>query len=359
MSHKSPFDLAEPTPIVVGTGLVALDVVINSAVHRPPRRWAGGTCGNVLTILSYLGWQAYPVARLNGDTASEYVTQDLSQWGVHLEFVQSDPGGSTPIIVQQISHNAAGKAFHTFSWSCPRCGALLPRYKAVLASDAGDIAAQIEPPTVFFLDRVSRGALMLARASAAKGAIVVFEPSGVGEPRLFREALALAHILKYSHERLGHLGELELAVGPLLEIETLSEEGLRYRSTLPACASYGWERLDAYAVDHVQDAAGAGDWCTAGIIHGLGQQGLQGLQHVTSVQLLDALCFGQALAAWNCGFEGARGGMYGVDKEAFRCDIAQIMSGNRPKRLSSYNSNSAVKEVLENICPTCGNSRVR
>jgi fructokinase len=358
MSRKSPFDLAEQMPIVVGTGLVALDVVINSDVYRPPRLWTGGTCGNVLTILSYLGWQAYPVARLHGDTASEHVRRDLSQWGVHLEFVQSDPGGSTPVIVQQISHNTAGKAFHTFSWSCPNCGAWLPRYKAVLASEACDIAAQIEPPKVFFLDRVSRGALILARASVAKGAIVVFEPSSTGEPRLFQEALALAHILKYSHERLSQLGEVESATGPLLEIETLSEEGLRYRSKLSSCESNGWERLNAYAVDYMKDAAGAGDWCTAGIIHRLGQKGLQGLQQVTSIQLLDALCFGQALAAWNCGFEGARGGMYSVDKEVFRCDIEQIMSGTGPTWPRSYNSNSAVKEVLENICPTCGDKRV-
>jgi fructokinase len=357
MSLKSPFDLAKHMPQVVGTGLIALDVVIND-VCLPPRFWAGGTCGNVLTILSYLGWQAYPVSRLNGDAASQYVTRDLSQWGVHLEFVQADLGGSTPIIVQQISHNAAGKAFHKFSWSCPNCGALLPRYKAVLASDARDIVARIKTPQVFFLDRVSRGAIILARESAAKGAIVVFEPSGVGEPRLFREALALAHILKYSHERMGQLDEFGSTAGPLLEIETLGEEGLRYRHKLPLCIPSGWVWLNAYAADHVKDTAGAGDWCTAGIIHMLGQRGLQGLQQVTSEKLRDALCFGQALAAWNCGFEGARGGMYSVDKDTFCCDIEQIISGSGAKRLASDNSTSAVKEVFEDICPTCGDNRV-
>lgn len=358
MRRKSPFDYAEHTPVVVGTGLVALDVVINSDMHRPPRLWAGGTCGNVLIILSYLGWHTYPVARLNEDAASEHVRRDLCQWGVHLEFVQSDPGGSTPIIVQQISHNTTGKAFHTFSWSCPHCGALFPRYKAVLASEAGDIAAQIKHSKVFFLDRVSRGALILARASAAKGALVVFEPSSLGDPRLFQEALALAHILKYSHERMGQLGEAESAVGPLLEIETLGEEGLRYRSTLPSCISNGWKWLNAYAVGHAKDAAGAGDWCTAGIIHRLGQQGLQGFHQATASQVLDALCFGQALAAWNCGFEGARGGMYSMNKEAFRSDIEQIMSGNGVIQQISHTSNSVVKEVLRNLCPTCGNKRV-
>jgi sugar/nucleoside kinase (ribokinase family) len=358
MSRRSPFDLAEETPVVVGTGLVALDVVINSDVHRPPQLWAGGTCGNVLTILSYLGWQAYPVARLNEDMASKHLTRDLSQWGVHLKFMHSRPGGNTPVIVQQIRHNAAGKTFHTFSWNCPNCGTLLPRYKAVLASDAHNIAAQIQNPKVFFLDRISRGSLILAEASAAKGAIVVFEPSGVGEPRLFREALALAHVLKYSHERMGYLSEVESTVGTLLEIETLGEEGLRYRSKLPSCESKDWERLDAYTVDHVKDAAGAGDWCTAGIIHELGQKGLQGLKQVTPAQLLDAFCFGQALAAWNCGFEGARGGMYSVSKKSFHCDLDQIMCGNGPKRSISDESKRVVREIFGDICPTCADKRV-
>jgi sugar/nucleoside kinase (ribokinase family) len=81
MSRKSPFALAEHTPVIVGTGLVALDVVMNTDVHRPPRLWAGGTCGNVLTILRYLGWQAYPVARLNEDPPSKHLLRDLRKWG--------------------------------------------------------------------------------------------------------------------------------------------------------------------------------------------------------------------------------------------------------------------------------------
>ncbi len=209
MSRRSPFDLTARTPVVVGTGLIALDVVINGNVHRPPRFWAGGTCGNVLIILSYLGWQAFPVSRLNGDAASKHVLREFRRWGVHLDFANSKPGGSTPIVVQRIDHNAAGEPFHRFSRNCPNCGAWLPGYKAVLASTARDVAARIENPKVFFLDRVSRGALILARASAEKGAIVFFEPSSVGDSRLFREALSIAHILKYSRERMRQFNELE------------------------------------------------------------------------------------------------------------------------------------------------------
>ena len=35
---------------VVGAGMIALDLVIGSDPEAPVRSWAGGTCGNVLSI---------------------------------------------------------------------------------------------------------------------------------------------------------------------------------------------------------------------------------------------------------------------------------------------------------------------
>ena len=41
--------------VVLGAGLVALDVIIPADLDAPVRLWAGGTCGNVLAVLAYLG----------------------------------------------------------------------------------------------------------------------------------------------------------------------------------------------------------------------------------------------------------------------------------------------------------------
>ena len=189
--------LTAPSPraTIVGTGLLTLDVVIGHE-RSAQRLLAGGTCGNVLTILSYLGWDAYPVSRLNGDVAAEHVVRDLRRWKVHLDFARLAPGGSTPIIVHQIGRTKQGQAFHRFSWTCPQCGAWLPPYKAALANAVQDVLTRIHEPRVFFFDRLSRGALMLAKDCAAKGALVVFEPGGIGDPGLFAEAIATTHVLK-------------------------------------------------------------------------------------------------------------------------------------------------------------------
>ena len=157
----------------------------------------------------------------------------------------------------------------------------------------GLVASRLGKPQVFFFDRVSQGALDLAKSSADLGALIVFEPSGIGNPKLFREAWSLSHVIKYSHERLRDIADLELRqsdhAGVLLEIETLGADGLRYRSRLPKVAVKGWPQVSALKPLAFKDAAGAGDWCTAGILSRLARGGLTGFRRTSSEKLQDAL----------------------------------------------------------------------
>jgi fructokinase len=57
----------------------------------------------------------------------------------------------------------------------------------------------------------------------------------------------------------------------------------------------------------MMDAAGAGDWCSVGLLHVLAQKGAQGLVAAQKGDVERALRLGQALAGLSCGFEGARG----------------------------------------------------
>ena len=52
-----------PAP-VAGAGFVALDILLASDHDGTMRRRAGGTCGNVLAILSFLGFDSVAIARL-------------------------------------------------------------------------------------------------------------------------------------------------------------------------------------------------------------------------------------------------------------------------------------------------------
>ena len=309
-SGISETNTAKAKPTALGTGLIALDLVLSAG--SPIRAWAGGTCGNVLTVLSFLGWDSYPITRLNADAASLKVKADFKRWGVHIDYAACKPTTDTPIIVQKILKTKNGVPEHRFGWACPECGTWLPRYQPVTKKAAEEVTSRMRSPHVFFMDRLSPAAIDLATAASERGAVVVFEPSGRSDPRLLRKALAISHVLKYSRDR----GILSSSRRPsnsvLLEICPFSQKGLRFRSWLPRGRAKVWNHLPIVPAPVLADTCGAGDWCTAGFISILGAGGLESFRDLTLAEVKLALRYGQALAAWNCGFEGARGGMYSV-----------------------------------------------
>lgn len=341
-------------PIAIGTGLLALDVVDSRNSGEPLRFWAGGTCGNVLLALQYLGWQTKPIARLGDDPTAEMLLADLKKWKADCQWVSTDEDGNTPAIVHRISRNKAGNPTHSFSWRCSECGRRYPGYKPVLATAAEQIAAAINAVDVFFFDRVSRGALILAKAAAEKGAVVVFEPSGTSHPGLFKEACELAHVIKYSHDRLDDFpSDVDESKSIVLQIETLGEQGLRYRLRPLKKRFHAWQSLDAIATENLVDAAGAGDWTTAGLLSSAARGGFDNFQNKSQAQIEDALRFGQALASWACTYEGARGGMYAVSKRNFDTQIRQIVEGEKLTRGKVVRLKSTTRAAAA-LCAACG-----
>ena len=337
-------------PKVFGTGLIALDLIIGPDPETPVRSWAGGTCGNVLSILAYLGWDAYPVARMNDGVASGHVRADMQRWGVHLDWADCAPTAHTPIIVQEIRRRRDGRSDHRFSWSCPRCGERLPPFKAITVDAVEKVKSALADASVFFLDRLSRGTLALAAEASARGALVAFEPSGKSTDKLLAEAIALAHIVKYADHRLvGIRGVVANGSAVLLEVQTLGDQGLRYRHRLHRDVSR-WMHLKAVPAPRLADTCGAGDWCTAGLIAKAAVGGQEGFRRAGARGVRAALRYGQALAAWNCGFEGARGGMYVVSRQAFESQIASLING-RLEGIQNAPAGTTPTQVV--TCPAC------
>lgn len=334
---------------VLGAGLVALDLVVSPDAGVPVQAWAGGTCGNVLSILAWHGWDTYPIARANGDAASLRVMADMRRWGVNLDLISCGPTTNTPIVVQQIRRSTRGESTHKFTWTCLHCGGWLPSFKPITKSTVAPVASYLEDCSVFFFDRVSRATIEIAQLASEKGAVVVFEPSGRGDGKLFREALGVSHIVKYSDQRLSPAAVPSRDTNLILEIQTLGSEGLQFR--LPGNRRNAlWHKLDATSVDLVVDSCGSGDWCTAGVLSRIASNGMQGLEGSSLTEVEDALRYGQKLAAWNCRFEGARGGMYsdglkGLPEESSELLFPVLADG-------SPTENSGASDSLIN-CPRC------
>ena len=282
-------------PVCVGAGFVALDVIRGESGSFAA---TGGSCGNVITILAWLGWRARLSSRLGKDVAGDMIVSELASSGVDLNGVVRDERVSTPIVLQRFIARPDGGRIHRYALSCPDCGRWLPRFRPATLHQMAPLLENITDANVCYLDRVTPSSKRLAKAASESGALVMFEPSAIGDERAFQRSVDSCDILKYSYEQLGHVPDLATVSTPKVIIETRGEEGLRVRWR------GRWSVLPAFKAPSFKDAAGSGDWCTASLIHSIGTRGLATLR---KVDLEKGLRLGQALAALNCGFEGARG----------------------------------------------------
>jgi len=349
MRGRNPFNLVGSTPICMGTGLIALDVIINGTDGGKASLWAGGSCGNVLTILSFLGWSSYPIANHKQDSASETILKDMVHWGVNSRFVFRSEKGITPIVVERL-HSNGKSSTHEFQFRCPICGAKLPRNRPIPLEKMSEIKENMPSVQVFYFDRVSRAALALAKVQKERGALIVFEPATLSKERLFRESLDIAHVVKYSGKQ---IDISRYNSGVPLEIQTLGAEGLRYRLRPTEHSSNEWQKLPAFHVPNPTDSAGAGDWCTTGIIHSIGQNGADGFLRASGSSIKNALIFGEALAALKCMYKGARGIMYRLTKEELKSIVWNLLEGKNldlrpPTALQDSDSRN-----IQYLCSAC------
>lgn len=335
---------ATTSPTCIGVGFVAADIVEGSVEEFVV---AGGSCGNVMAILSWLGWNAVPVSRLGRDWAAKIIRKDLGDVGVNVDNLSSEKSVQTPVVIQRFVKDSTGRQTHRFSLTCPECGGWLPRYRALTIRQADTLIAGSAAPKTFYFDRVSPAALRLAKWANGQGALIVFEPSSIGDERQFRKAVDVCHVLKYSHDRLGHLRDLGGAQSPRIIVETLDEEGLRVRWR------GHWTELAAFEAPWFRDGAGSGDWCSAGLIHRIGTKGAAIFDTLQKPRLLSALRFGQALAAVNCGFEGARSAMSALSHDQMAAALTKLATLKPDFDPAETESSGNESGVPKKICATC------
>jgi fructokinase len=332
---------------LVAAGFCALDIVFG--LDDPaPKFYAGGTCGNVVAGLAFLGWDVTPVARLGHDVAGVFVRQDLERWGVDTSLLGLAPSGATPIVLEKLQLSKNGVPKHRFLWNCPDCGSYFPPFKPVLRNQVEDLKKKLGHPEIFYADRVSRSTVELARHFSANGTLVYFEPSAAGDPKLFREMLQLCDVLKYSAQRARSFSELLRDHKAYLEIETLGEDGLRFR-TRRAFAS--WQAVAAYEV-RIKDTAGSGDWTSVGFVSEMLVDGKKDVEKCTKQSMISSLERAQAIAALNCQFEGPRGGMYQLSKTRFMESVSAL-EVKKPQDPKERKISLTQQPSTAAVCPGC------
>ena len=330
-------------PICIGSGLVALDVIFSEKA-KPPNFLAGGSCGNVLTILSYMGWDSFPIARLGKDIEGKRIIEDMEKWNVKTKFIEQERNSNSPRIIERIFSGKNPK--HRFYSKCDH-GNWLPNRKPFLLKTLATIQDKIPQSNLFYFDRASPSALELAQNLKNQGSIIFFEPPKfLPDDKNFMKCLQIADIVKHCYDQGKETEQSEIKIP--LEIQTMGKDGLQYRAQILQQGT--WKKMNAFPAFNLVDAAGSGDWLSAGLIHILFQN--KSKFTPTKKKLEFALRFGQALASLNCNFIGARGLMYNLPKSKLFLLTDKIMKNKEILSINTSTKNLKAT-LLAKKCKIC------
>ena len=292
-------------PRLVGTGLLALDLIVQ---HGPGGQRlsasGGGTCGNVLAILARLGWDAIWLGTMAPSAPGRMLLDEMQRGGV--QAYTSPDAAPAPIFAHHIRTCADGHARHWFSDICPVCARRLPRYTHPCDMWLRSQAQHVRAADVFFVDRLSAGALDLAQLAHECGALVVYEPSSASDAPWVADMIAIADVVKFSNDRASTLRGRAPPNERALWVETRGLDGLRW--SLGRVGAYQ-AIMPAVRNPLAIDACGAGDWLTSALLFGLARRQKKPAD-LSFEQLAALMQQASGVAAWSCGFLGARGGLY-------------------------------------------------
>ncbi len=320
-------------PRLLAAGYAALDTICHEGriAHR-----AGGTATNVATILSWLGWETQLVAVIGDDPAGRRLRAELKKIGVGLDLLSCIAGARTPQIIHEIE-----SGMHRFLFRCPGCGRRFPRSRPLSKARAAEVLDQLGDVDVFFFDRANPGTLALAESLRDRGALVVFEPSVPAQSPAMQRAAGLAHLIKFSDEGLSALwSKLPAHAVDQVQVVTRGEHGAVAR-----IGGASWVESIAFAAETV-DPCGAGDWTTAGMLYEL-----DGNKTFDEYELVESLRLGQALAALNCEWPGARGLLEHTTPGEALSDATSLIRA-RPRRRPNSSSRRRTRRSGD-MCDAC------
>ena len=323
MVSKSPVETAAVRPkslsdqegatVVIGAGFLTVDVIQLcrsdwEPINRRPVYASGGTMSNILSYLSVFGWKCGILGAVGEDSLGKVVRADLEQYGIDIAGLYRSNASSTRRILHRIATEGDRLGEHRFDTTCFGCGRRFPAFPD-LKPEWFDvhISRMLRQPAILLVDRANDMTIRLAERVTSSGGTVVFEPGYL--PRR-RDApvrlMKYVSLLKYSEDLRDGVESVLEEVGTnaarmALRVETRGRRGARIMRGNREI------RLTTTPMVNPIDSGGAGDAFMAGLLTGIGVEGLHSLDSVDDKHLEDAVQRGQALGALACLFYGAKG----------------------------------------------------
>ena len=279
----------------------------------------GNTCGNVMTMLPYLGVKTFPVAMFDMSPQGYRMKRDLKGYGADVRFVSNTLDGGTTILRCVYKLDKDGKPTMGHKGSAagkPWSGPSARQNKKFLNSQNGEVEALLDSmdfiPDVFFFDEDKAAHRILAERLREKGTLVYYEGDskwGRKEDekqrrslfRSFLRCVEASDVVKMSGEHVQDLSFAD-AYQDKLFIQTLGADGLRFK-----LGGGEWIKLDPIMNPGYVDYEGAGDWTSSTLIAALCSKNLLKVQDMTEEAVKEVLTMAQTMASYSVGFYGSKG----------------------------------------------------
>ena len=334
-------------PSILGAGLVCLDI-IDSIENR---YYNGGSCGNVAAALSFLGCSSSVLLNNYTDIAGQILLKNLEMLGIE-RITFKNRYYMTPRIIEMFYESDEGVK-HKFVNKCPDCKSQLPSISLFTEKQVSDI--NVENYNMFYSDRSSKGISALRRLFNENGAWTIYEPNSSRNIAALIKNAKESHIVKFSSERITESVSEKIRdscndAGTVLIVRTAGSKGLYFCYRKRDNKLSNWIHLDAQPVANFVDSAGAGDWCTAGLLFVLGRKHKKRPKFLSMNEVISALQFGQALSAISCSFVGAQGIFY-VDLHKHQDRTFHDIFAK--ESFKKYQLSNYQHCETSNVCPTC------
>jgi len=299
---------------VIGSGAYYFDtIVVRDYPYGPEKKKfiektvleeVGGTCGNVMCMLSYLGLKTYPLAILDQSEQGYQMKSDLERYGADTRFVRNEKDGGTCLF--RCTHKTTPEGEHVMSFRMTSPGSRFPRKKQPGARN-GEAASFVDGldfvPDVFFFDDPAAGNMIIAEELRKKGTMVYFEPEGIQDGKLgaFLKRVQVSDVVKFSGEKISDSSFTD-EFSDKLFIQTLGSKGMRFR-----LRGGKWNNIAPIQNDNVVDWEGAGDWTSSAFIAYICDKGWNDISKISESQVRESLENATGVASRSVSFMGSKG----------------------------------------------------
>lgn len=278
-------------PIIIGSGQYNWDVIKvreypngfvpgkrNPHIEKTLFEEVGGTCGNVLCFLSYLGWDVRPQVKVIDSIEGHKLADSLKSYGCDTQFIKFDvKGGFSGLTCIHRKNRHTGEHELGLKGFGPNNSQFRKITELRVKDEVPDFLSSLkETPDVYFFDHHNEaGPRMIAKELGKRGSLIYYECENCKDWKKFLKSVEVADIVKFSDENVPDVSFCDDYMDKLF-IQTQGSKGMRF-----SLKGGEWINIAPVEIETVIDWEGCGDTVTAVFLNELYKIGLPKISELT------------------------------------------------------------------------------